>query len=390
MKNGYKFIRETTINMKKILILEGKESIGGGQIITKKICDILSKEYNVSVFIPGNNTNDISNLLKNYKQFHYKLKPYTRGEKVFKDYLRLIYNTYVTYKKLNKILQEGKYDLIYVQHQNILPVLIIANWALKIKTISHLHVIYTNKKTAILIDRLLRAKWINIIIGVSNYTISQLTSKNKEKSYVLYNPIQPIANILKFCGNTNPNIAIIGDITEDKGHHILFEAIKSLSMSTNYHIHVIGNIVDKAYYEKLLKYNLTVHFTGFITNVSEYLKINHINITVIPSISPFETFSLSMTESWALGIPTIATNDFGMKELVETFMPDYKNDMLFNLGDINELAIKIENLCNNPILYNTISKICYQTIEESLNPRIFEHKLLEKVHQAMVNNYICK
>lgn len=368
--------------MKKILVLEGKETIGGGQIITKKICDILSKKYDISVLIPGDNTNDISRLLNNYKQFHYKLKPYTRGKKVFNDYLRLIYNIYVTYKELKKIFHEEKYDLIYIQHQNILPVVIIANWTLKIKAISHLHVIYTNRKTAILIDRLLRAKWINIILGVSNYTISQLNSKNKDKSYVLYNPVQPVANISKFCNNSNPNIAIIGDITEDKGHHILFEAIKLLSKSAHYHIHVIGNIVDKLYYERLLKYNLSVHFTGFITNVSKYLESNNINITVIPSISP-ETFSLSMTESWALGIPTIATNDFGMKELVETFMAKYKKDMLFNREDSYDLANKIKNLCNNPILYNIISETCFRTINETLNPNIFEHKLLEKVHQAI-------
>ena len=51
--------------MKKILIFEGRETIGGGQIITKRICDILSSKYDVSVFIPGQD-NGISNLLSNY------------------------------------------------------------------------------------------------------------------------------------------------------------------------------------------------------------------------------------------------------------------------------------------------------------------------------------
>lgn len=41
------------IMKKNILILEGRETIGGGQIITKKICKILSESNNVSVFIPG-------------------------------------------------------------------------------------------------------------------------------------------------------------------------------------------------------------------------------------------------------------------------------------------------------------------------------------------------
>ena len=64
--------------MKKILIFEGRETIGGGQIITKRICDILSSKYDVSVFIPGQD-NGISNLLSNYKQYHYQLVPYSSG-----------------------------------------------------------------------------------------------------------------------------------------------------------------------------------------------------------------------------------------------------------------------------------------------------------------------
>ena len=66
--------------MKKILIFEGRETIGGGQIITKRICDILSSKYDVSVFIPGQD-NGISNLLSNYKQYHYQLVPYSSGKK---------------------------------------------------------------------------------------------------------------------------------------------------------------------------------------------------------------------------------------------------------------------------------------------------------------------
>ena len=38
--------------MRNILVIEGRQSIGGGQIITKKVCDGLSEENNISVFIP--------------------------------------------------------------------------------------------------------------------------------------------------------------------------------------------------------------------------------------------------------------------------------------------------------------------------------------------------
>ncbi len=58
---------------KNILILEGRETIGGGQIITKKICKILSESNNVSVFIPGEK-NAISDYLSEYRIFNYKIK----------------------------------------------------------------------------------------------------------------------------------------------------------------------------------------------------------------------------------------------------------------------------------------------------------------------------
>ena len=48
-------------------------------------------------------------------------------------------------------------------------------------------------------------------------------------------------------------------------------------------------------------------YTGMIDDVCKYLSRNKIDLVIVPSISPFETFSLSMVESWSMGIPTIAT-----------------------------------------------------------------------------------
>ena len=78
--------------MRNILVIEGRQSIGGGQIITKKVCDGLSEENNISVFIPGKE-NAISLYLSDFSQYHYKLKEYSRGKKQVKDYFLFLYNT---------------------------------------------------------------------------------------------------------------------------------------------------------------------------------------------------------------------------------------------------------------------------------------------------------
>ncbi len=364
--------------MKRILILEGRETIGGGQIITKCICDVLSKKYDIAIFVPGSN-NDISNLLSGYQLYHYNLKQYTRGRKTLKDYFNLIFNIYHTSVQLNEVLKKNTFDLLYIQHQNILPVAILLAKKRKIKIISHLHVFYIDRIVRLFVDYFLNSAVVVRIFGVSNYTLTQISLKNKKKSCVLYNPVFLRENIhIEDC---NKRIAVVGDVIRSKGQHIVFESIKSLS--DNYELYIIGNIIDRDYYNELLAYSVNCHFTGLISDVPDFLVKAKISLVVIPSISPFETFSLAMTESWSLGIPTIATNAWGMKELVYTFLHEYRESMLFSVGDSDELAKKISNLCSNNILYKKISIAIHQIVSEFLSKDQFERKMLHEIAQII-------
>ena len=75
-----------------------------------------------------------------------------------------------------------------------------------------------------------------------------------------------------------------------------------------------------------------------------------------------------------MGIPTIATNAFGMKEIVNTFIPKYASQMLFNLSDLID---KINELESNTSLYKEISDKTYKIVEEKLNYEIFSKSLNE-------------
>lgn len=368
------FGRLHNIMKKNILILEGRETIGGGQIITKKVCKILSESNNVSVFIPGKK-NAISDYLSEYRSFNYKIKEYTRGKKKNKDYIYFIYNFFSTYMALYKVLKNNYFDIIYIQHQNVLPVAIFVNMIFKKTMIAHLHVVYVDKVARLVVNKYLQNKSICKIIGVSNYTLQQLNSSNKSKSVVIYNPISSQEKVKD--KKYSYQIAIVGDVINNKGHHLLFESL--MNCSNKYTVHVVGNIIDEKYYESLKnKYqSINTIYTGMIDNVCKYLSRNKIDLVIVPSISPFETFSLSMVESWSMGIPTIATNAFGMKEIVNTFIPKYASQMLFNLSDSSDLLDKINELESNTSLYKEISDRTYKIVEEKLNYEIFSKSLNE-------------
>ena len=83
---------------------------------------------------------------------------------------------------LYKVLNNNHFDIIYIQHQNVLPVAVFVNMIFKKTVIAHLHVVYVDKVIRLVVNKCLQNKYIRKIIGVSNYTLQQLKSSNKSKS----------------------------------------------------------------------------------------------------------------------------------------------------------------------------------------------------------------
>jgi glycosyltransferase involved in cell wall biosynthesis len=97
-------------------------------------------------------------------------------------------------------------------------------------------------------------------------------------------------------------------------------------------------------------------------------------MVVIPSVTS-ETFSLSMVEAWSIGIPTIATNNFGMKELVDTFLPEYASYLLFKLGSANDLCAKMKELLGDDKLYHELSNRLYSVVKDSFSDKNYMESL---------------
>lgn len=359
---------------KRILIVEGKEDIGGGQVMTKKIAECLRNNHHVVLFLPGNENSPISKFLDDFDQRYYKNIPYKKGKKHINDYLKFFANLFCIIFRLYKVLKEDNIDIIYIQHLSLLPAITLINLINPHKTIAHVHVIYVDLKVRWMLSRCLMSKHIMSIISVSDFAASQFNGFLKNKMHILYNPVcvQKQINHDAF----SKKIAIIGDVQPLKGHHLVFEAIRNTHK--NYNIHIIGNIVDNDYRNGLeTNYSdVSCTFTGMIQNVYDYLLKESIDLTIIPSVGP-ETFSLAMVESWAAGIPTIATNDYGMKELVNKFLKEENGYLLFEKNDAQDLAAKINILETQREKYMQISKKIWCVVNENFNMEIFSNELLK-------------
>ena len=145
-------------------------------------------------------------------------------------------------------------------------------------------------------------------------------------------------------------IGTVKALEEKYGIYVLINAFAQLRNNIrNIKLLIVG---EGSLYNDLLKLvnelGLTefVTFTGFISNNEVINYFHQIDIFVVPSISPSETFGVAAIEASACGIPVIASHIGGLPEVVK----DHKTGFLITPGDVDTLAEKISELITNPVL----------------------------------------
>lgn len=87
-----------------------------------------------------------------------------------------------------------------------------------------------------------------------------------------------------------------------------------------------------------------IYFLGSCDDIPNIL--NGVDIGVLSSV--YEGFGLAAVEYMASGLPTIATNVAGLREVVG------RDDIMFNVGDFKRLATIINRIIKDPIYYNEL------------------------------------
>lgn len=152
-------------------------------------------------------------------------------------------------------------------------------------------------------------------------------------------------------------ICYAGLLMGSKGAHTLIQALALLS-GKGYAVQ--GYLAGKSYqvnYQKelesiLIKHNLDqVVFTGELSRASlaRLFRLHH--ICVFPSIYP-EAFGIVAAEAMASGTALVSSGVGGSAEIFE----DQKSGLLFKANDADDLAAKLEFLCQNPVELRRIAR----------------------------------
>lgn len=182
-----------------------------------------------------------------------------------------------------------------------------------------------------------------------------LKAQPKKEIGVVYNGI----DVEEFVPDTTKQnkdiftIICVSRVTPRKGVRFLIQAFKILSARYDQvRLLIVGDGNEKKSLEDLvqgLDLNDKVEFAGAIAHENVLGFYQRANVFVLPSLN--EGMSNVMLEALACGLPVVATETGGTKEL----LTDNVNGLVVKMKDADDLAEKIERLILHPELEKAMS-----------------------------------
>lgn len=312
----------------------------------------------VPLYQKSNINVDVLSLDNHNTEFRKLLMDTTNGE-VYGLTLKSVYNPLLIFRIIPFF---KKYDII---HTHLFPVLYWAVLA-KILSFSKVKIIYTehntsNKRRNNKIFKLLD----QFMYGYLDFVgcITDAAKKNLEihlnSKRLNIKTIQNGIDIQKFTENNSVNydyfdskdfvLIQISSFRAQKDQETLIKSLKYLPNEIK--LLLVGEGELKVKCENLvheLQLDNRVMFLGLRTDIPSLL--HYANVSV--QSSHYEGFGLVAVEAMASGIPCVASNVEGLKEVVEHY------GILFEKGNSEDLAEKIIELYTNQIFYEEVSSRC--------------------------------
>lgn len=190
------------------------------------------------------------------------------------------------------------------------------------------------------------------------FTFISANRKNKNRDYILF----------------------FGRLSSEKGLDILINAMKYLP---NISLKIIGTGLNSYVIKlkKLAKSQKNISFYGYLPSHILEKMIADSKFIIVPSVWN-EISPLTIYESFASAKPVIASNIGGIPELVK----DGYNGILFEPGNVDDLADKIDILWSNPALCQKMGRNAREYVEKYHGP-VEHYERLMKVYKLAIKHH---
>lgn len=217
---------------------------------------------------------------------------------------------------------------------------------------------FTNSDACILLSKSIRD------------AVASLTGKS-ENLHVVYNPSPSGVDVPKSEERTK-TILFAATLYREKGYLDLIEAFAEIAVKyPDWKLVLAGNGSQEAGIGKAeqLRVGNRVRFLGWVKGADKDRAFRSASIFCLPSYA--EGFPMAVLDAWAYGLPVVTTPVGGVPDIVV----NGKNGLLFNPGDVGELAQKLSMLIESDELRMKISRESLHLANTTFNVNTIANQL---------------
>ena len=231
---------------------------------------------------------------------------------------------------------------------------------LRKKTIAHFH----PHKPEVIFEKSTQEKYINFFNTVDKIVvlspqwqrwISEALGIN-EKVKVIFNPCPIVGEMEDKEISNEKYILFAGTLYHRKGYDTLIKAFSKVSKKyPDWRVIIAGNVKFSSESnlpnELVKEYNVEnqISFPGWVVGEAKDKLFR--NASVFCLASSAEGFPMAVLDAWAYGVPVICTPVGGLPDIVK----DGENALVFEYGDVETLAFKIDEIISNNDLREKLS-----------------------------------
>lgn len=204
----------------------------------------------------------------------------------------------------------------------------------------------------------------DVVVVLSNYWKEVVDEKFHlgDRIKVVYNPCPTITYLQKY--EKTKSILYAGTINQRKGYADLIRAFAKVAPKhPDWKITFAGNgeIEQARTLAMELGIEGQIEFLGWVNGESKDKAFKQASVFCLPSYA--EGFPMAVLDAWAYGLPVITTPVGGIPDVAI----DGENMLLFNPGDIDALAEKLDLMMGNETLRDKLSAASTKLAAEEFN-----------------------
>lgn len=195
---------------------------------------------------------------------------------------------------------------------------------------------------------------------------------NSSKLQVVYNPCPIITDTTTY--RKQNQILFSGTLYEGKGYMDLINAFAKIApQHPDWKIVLAGNGEVEQARATALKLGIEkqVELLGWVSGDAKHRAFCEAKALCLPSYA--EGFPMAVLDAWAYGLPVITTPVGGIPDVAV----DGENMLLFNPGDIESLATKLEMIITDEMLRNKLAVSSVKMAAERFNLNTITAKVAE-------------